>query len=128
TYLITKLMEACKVYGIKHDVVATTGVASMLTNGTTVHAYFHLNLRNESNIDKSSTDAQRIRDLQVLFIDEVSMMNKELFHTVDNMLRRIRSADNVHYRKPFGGRHIVLVGDVAQLPVIQGKPEIITTP
>ncbi|RWS19188.1 RRM3/PIF1 helicase-like protein, partial [Leptotrombidium deliense] len=33
----------------------------------------------------------------------------------------MRSPDNVHYRKPFGGRHIVLVGDVAQLPVIQGK-------
>ncbi|RWS20617.1 ATP-dependent DNA helicase PIF1-like protein, partial [Leptotrombidium deliense] len=121
TYLIRKLMEACKVFGYKHDVVATTGVASMLTQGTTIHAYFHLNLRNESNIDKSSADAQRIRELQVLFIDEVSMMEKNLFHTVDNILRRMRSPDNVHYRKPFGGRHIVLVGDVAQLPVIQGK-------
>ncbi|RWS18866.1 hypothetical protein B4U80_12401, partial [Leptotrombidium deliense] len=122
TFLIKAMMKACRLYGRKYEVLATTGVASMLTRGTTIHAFFKMNLKRESNLDKSSTHAQRIRDVEVLFIDEVSMMEKKLFQAVDGMLRRVRNPGrDDDYKKPFGGRHIVLVGDVAQLPVIQGK-------
>ena len=106
-------------------VVAPTGVAAINAGGVTIHSFFqmpfgplvpgHKGLQEQKKFNRKKIDI--IRTLDVLIIDEISMVRADLLDGIDQVLRRYK-----HNHKPFGGVQLLLIGDIQQLaPVI--KPE-----
>ena len=98
-------------------VTSTTGTSALLINGTTIHSFLGIGLGKASvdilylNIIKKPYIAKRWRDLNVLIIDEISMLDPELFDKLEQLARSIRK-NNLH----FGGIQLILSGDFLQLP------------
>ena len=123
SYLIGEIASA--LYGTKHlAVTAMTGSAALLIRGTTLHRRLSLRLAKGPaseiayNISKNRrfTAYYDILDLNLLIIDECSMLNDILFDKVSKVLQILRGNS-----KPFGGIQIVLVGDLYQLPPVEGR-------
>ncbi|OWZ08229.1 hypothetical protein PHMEG_00019259 [Phytophthora megakarya] len=89
---------------------ALTGKAATLIGGRTL-ASFLLRLRR-------AIKEKKFTPLDLLVIDEVSMMSKAEWLKVDKLLRRYKQVLGV----PFGGVHIVLVGDFLQMPPVNADP------
>lgn len=115
----------------KHFVVlAPTGVAAINAGGTTIHSFFHLplcpylpdvkELITEYQLPERYHSLSRerikiIRALDILIIDEISMVRADLLDAVDMTLRRYRRND-----RPFGGVQLLMIGDIHQLsPVVK---------
>jgi energy-coupling factor transporter ATP-binding protein EcfA2 len=108
--------------GLGHNFVflAPTGMVAMggAVRGTTIHSFFKIPfggaLRNDyvTNINQEFT-LPIIKHASMIIIDEISMVRSDVFQTIDNTLRAFMKNDS-----PFGGKQIILVGDVYQLPPI----------
>ena len=104
-------------------VTSLTGVSAILINGTTLHSYLGIGLGTGSigalstKILKKQYLRKRWLQLDCLIIDEISMLDPNLFDKLEKIARRVRRID-----KPFGGIQLVLCGDFAQLPVV-GKTD-----
>lgn len=100
-------------------VTATTGLASILIGGCTIHSFAGIGVFKSSDksmvkyICKSGELIERLNFHDVLIIDEVSMFGKLQFELLDIVLKRCRQND-----KPFGGIQLILCGDFLQLPPI----------
>lgn len=111
-----------EIFGVdrKVGVTSTTGTSSILINGTTIHSYLGLGLGNNTVenmytfIIKRKHLRERWRELNVLIIDEISMLTAELFDKIEAIARKIR----YKFHKPFGGIQLVCSGDFFQLPPI----------
>ena len=110
-------------------VTAPTGIAAINAGGMTLHSFFQLPLapyvpdstfRAEKDVHryKFSKEKKRlIRSLDLLVIDEISMVRADILDAVDAVLRRFRQP-----HLPFGGVQLLMIGDLQQLaPVV--KPE-----
>lgn len=114
-------------------IVAPTGVAAINAGGTTIHSMFHLPLSSfvpsndfvDVNLTTNrkmllsrlrlSRDKRRlIEELDLLIIDEVSMVRADILDAVDFVLKAIRR----NTREPFGGVQVMLIGDMHQLPPV----------
>ena len=98
-------------------VLAPTGVAAINAGGVTIHSFFQLPLspyvpgtKTEERYDFGKQKRQLIASVDLLIIDEISMVRADLLDAVDNVLRKYRN----HY-KPFGGVQLLMIGDLAQL-------------
>jgi len=110
-------------------VVAPTGVAAINAGGVTIHSFFQLpfgpfipdqNSANRTNTYKMNRDKIRIiRSLDLLVIDEISMVRADLLDGIDDVLRRYRS-----HNKPFGGVQLLMIGDLHQLAPVVKDDEI----
>ncbi len=110
-------------------VLAPTGVAAINAGGVTIHSFFQLpfdpylpdvkELVTEYQMPDrykslSKTKLNIIRTLELLIIDEISMVRADLLDAIDMMLRRYRRSS-----RPFGGVQLLMIGDVHQLaPVV----------
>ena len=100
-------------------VTSTTGTSALLIGGTTLHSYLGIGLGTGSvdflvrKIKAKKWIRDRWIDLDILIIDEISMLSPVLFDKLEKLARVIR--DNT---MPFGGIQLVLTGDFCQLPVI----------
>ena len=102
-------------------VVAPTGIAAINAGGVTIHSFFQLPLhpfipgvKMESKFAFSKEKRSIIRTIDVLIIDEISMVRSDLLDAVDSVLRRFRDRT-----KPFGGVQLLMIGDLQQLtPVV----------
>lgn len=100
-------------------VTASTGIAAIALNGTTVHSFACIGLGNESKevlagkVAKMYMGKKRWTDCDVLIVDEVSMLDGALLDKLEYMARHIRG-NNL----PFGGIQLILTGDFLQLPPI----------
>ena len=100
-------------------VTSTTGTSAILINGVTLHSYLGIGLGNSDAgslylmIQKRPNILRRWKDLDILIIDEISMLSPELFDKLEYLARVIRRNN-----KPFGGIQIILSGDFLQLPVV----------
>ena len=102
-------------------VLAPTGIAAVNAGAMTIHSFFQFGLgpfvkgviepKSDFRINKSKLEL--IRNLQLLIIDEVSMVRADLMDHIDVELRRIRRNS-----KPFGGVQFLMIGDLQQLPPI----------
>ena len=102
-------------------VLAPTGIAAVNAGAMTIHSFFQFGLgpfvkgviepKSDYRIKKSKLEL--IRNLQLLIIDEVSMVRADLMDHIDVELRRIRRNS-----KPFGGVQLFMIGDLQQLPPI----------
>ena len=107
-------------------VVAPTGVAAINAGGVTVHSFFQLplspfvpNASIKSRFDFSKEKKKIIRTIDMLVIDEISMVRSDLLDAIDATLRRLR-ADS----RPFGGVQLLMIGDLQQLtPVVTPEDE-----
>lgn len=95
--------------------LAPTGIAAVGIGGQTIHSFFHFppGLIEVSTL-KPLRDPILIRKLDLLVIDEISMVNANLMDALDKALRLNRGKMN----SPFGGAQVILVGDLAQLPPV----------
>ena len=101
-------------------VVAPTGVAAINAKGVTIHSFFQLPFdpfipgRNNLQRKFGKNKIDIIRSLDLLIIDEVSMVRADVLDAIDEVLRRFKDRN-----KPFGGVHLLLIGDLQQLsPVV----------
>ncbi len=106
-------------------VVAPTGVAAINAGGMTIHSFFQLSFapqigeESEQNAQKHITKKKLniIRSLDLLVIDEISMVRADVLDAIDRTLRRIRKTT-----KPFGGVQLLMIGDLQQLaPVVKNE-------
>lgn len=107
-------------------VVAPTGVAAINAGGVTIHSFFQLPLspfipdaRIKERYNFSKEKRKIISSIDVLVIDEISMVRSDLLDAIDSVLRRFRGNG-----KPFGGVQLLMVGDLQQLtPVVTPEDE-----
>lgn len=112
-------------------VLAPTGIAAVNAGGVTLHSFFHLpfkpllpddpelqvrNLR--QRLRHTSEQQKLIRELELIVIDEVSMVRADIIDFIDKVLRLYSG----RFREPFGGKQLLLVGDIFQLePVVTSE-------
>ena len=122
-------------------IVAPTGIAALNAGGVTIHSFFQLpfagfipefgaqpafseTLKFETkdtllrHFAMNKTRKQLIRNIELLIIDEVSMLRADLLDAIDWTLRNIR---RVH--EPFGGVQVLFIGDLLQLPPVVKQEE-----
>jgi len=100
-------------------VVAPTGVAALNVGGVTIHSLFHFPPKIHEDEDiKLVYDRKLYQKLELLIIDEVSMVRSDLMDSIDKFLRKNRSNNT-----PFGGVQLLLIGDPFQLPPVVQKQE-----
>lgn len=106
-------------------IVAPTGVAAINAGGVTIHSFFQLSFGPLLNSENESAQQNRfskekiniIRSLDLLVIDEISMVRADLLDAVDRVLRRFRNRS-----KAFGGVQLLMIGDLQQLsPVVKNN-------
>lgn len=123
SYLLKCIINNFNKNNIKYVVTAPTGIASINVNGQTLTSLFGISPKNDTinsifndkgifkeNIIKPHVK-EIIKTLDILIIDEISMITKDLFNIIDIFCRYIRK---IKY-KPFGGLRIILFGDFLQL-------------
>lgn len=112
-------------------IVAPTGVAAINAGGMTIHSFFQLPLSPfvpeanfKNRFDYSKEKRKIIRTLDLLIIDEISMVRSDVLDAIDSVLRRFRE-----HEKPFGGVQLLMIGDLQQLtPVVTPEDEVILQP
>ena len=112
-------------------VVAPTGVAAINAGGVTIHSFFQLpfspfvpGAKVKSKFDFSSEKRKIIASIDLLIIDEISMVRADLLDAIDGVLRRFRD-----HNQPFGGVQLLMIGDLAQLtPVVTPEDERMLKP
>ena len=99
-------------------VLAPTGVAALNVKGQTIHSFFRLK---PGFVDSAAIKPNRqrlLKELELLIIDEISMVRADVFDGIDRSLRLARGND-----KPFGGVQICVIGDLFQLPPVVSTKE-----
>lgn len=116
----------------KHVVLAPTGIAAINAGGSTLHSFFklpfHPLLPDDPNLSLQKgriheffkypkPHRKLLEELELVIIDEISMVRADIIDAVDRILR----VYSHNLREPFGGKQLLLVGDVFQLePVVKG--------
>ncbi|MFQ3181418.1 MAG: hypothetical protein ACI9Z4_001012 [Polaribacter sp.] len=106
-------------------IVAPTGVAAINAKGVTIHSFFQMpfgpilpnQIANTSNAQRkfSKTKIDIIKSLDLVIIDEISMVRADLLDGIDQVMRRYKNRNKV-----FGGAQILMIGDLQQLaPVVK---------
>ena len=126
SFLVREVVAQLEAKGRKVALTATTGIAAVLIGGVTLMSQFRIfpdDLSGPSSVNVKRLTAntffmKALKAIQTLIIDEVSMLDVDLFERVDIMLKHAH-----HSGAPFGGIQVVLVGDFFQLPpVAKNKP------
>lgn len=124
----TTFLRKLKEYSPKRMVVvAPTGVAAINAQGATIHSFFQLPFSpyipdmsyKESNMHYRFGKEKKnlIKSLDLIIIDEISMVRSDLLDAIDSVLRKFRDRS-----KPFGGVQLLMIGDLQQLaPVTKDK-------
>ena len=111
-------------------VVAPTGVAAINAGGTTMHSFFQLPFTpflptaegRKNLIEKMKMQGNRrkvLQELELLVIDEISMVRADVLDSVDTILRHVRYRNN----EPFGGVQVIFIGDMFQLSPVATDEE-----
>lgn len=99
---------------------APTGIAALNINGVTLHSTFGFrNLVVENNINLSQNQCELFKSIDTIIIDEISMVRVDVFHQIDKILQYANNNS-----KLFGGKQIILIGDLFQLPPVAKKEEV----
>ncbi|KAF5314576.1 hypothetical protein D9611_007202 [Ephemerocybe angulata] len=124
TSVIKALLQWFKERGESYRmiVVAPTGAAASIVNGSTYHSFLGVNTNAArgcvtSKNSASLTEARsRMRGVEYIFLDEISMVSCQDLFLIDGRLKDITRMDD----SPFGGINMIVAGDFAQLPPAKG--------
>lgn len=119
TTFLRALLDATELRSV---VVAPSGIAALNAGGQTAHSLFKLPpalIRPEDL--RRVRDGRMLRSLDLLVIDEVSMVRSDLMDAIDRSMRLHRGSS-----RPFGGVKLLCVGDSAQLPPVVQSDEVET--
>lgn len=122
----------------KQIILAPTGIAAINAGGSTLHSFFKIpfhpllpndsmfSVRNIRNTLKYNSEKMKIiREVELIIIDEISMVRADIIDFIDKVLR-IYSRN---MREPFGGKQLLLVGDIYQLePVMREEDRRLLSP
>ncbi len=127
----TFLKYICQTTKKRFIVLAPTGIAAINAGGSTLHSFFklpfHPLLPDDPNFSLSGNRLQKtlrysadhrklIKNIELVIIDEISMVRADIIDFIDKVLRYYSQ----NMREPFGGKQLLLVGDIYQLePVIK---------
>ena len=110
------LVDAFRSMGQRVAVTGTTATAAGNIGGVTLHRFLQLSKGFESGLNPSNPLWPALQEITVLVIDEISMATAQLRAATDHVLRR---AALPHKRRaPFGGRTVIAIGDLCQLPPV----------
>lgn len=118
SYILKYITNYLRNVNKKYAITALTGCAAILINGQTIHSYLCLGLNNNSATyvyNKYKNALKKINNLNVIIIDEISMMDSDLLEKINKLLCLIKNN-----KYPFGGIQIIFIGDFCQLPPING--------
>lgn len=122
----------------KHVILAPTGIAAINARGSTLHSFFklpfHPLLPNDQQyapryirqtLKYNSEKIKMLRELELIIIDEISMVRADIIDFIDKVLRIYCH----NMREPFGGKQLLLVGDIYQLePVVREEDRQLLRP
>lgn len=125
----TFLRYVCKNTKKKHVILAPTGIAAINAGGCTIHSFFKLpfhplvpddtryaGCRLRDFLRYNKAHIKLLRELELIVIDEISMVRADIIDFIDRILRTYTG----NWRIPFGGKQMLLIGDVFQLePVVK---------
>lgn len=129
----TFLKEIVRQTSKRFAVVAPTGVAAINAGGVTIHSFFQLplcpylpdvkELVTEYQMPERMRSLRKervriLRTLDLLIIDEISMVRADILDAIDDTLKRYRRND-----RPFGGVQLLMIGDIQQLPPVVRESE-----
>ena len=138
TTLLRKIIDSTHKQAI---IVAPTGIAALNAGGVTIHSFFQLPFGGfipEFNVAAQFSDSMKleskdslmrhfsmnnqrknlIRNMELLIVDEVSMLRADLLDAIDWTLRNVRKIN-----RPFGGVQVLFIGDLLQLPPVVKQEE-----
>jgi ATP-dependent exoDNAse (exonuclease V) alpha subunit len=124
THTLNLFKEWAFVQGKACVVTASTGIASTHIGGSTIHSFSGIGIKSvitASDLRKIYDNNFKYRDLvevDILVVDEVSMIDANFINLLDYVLKEIRKNS-----KPFGGVQVVFVGDFFQLPPVVKEGE-----
>lgn len=107
-------------------VVAPTGIAAINAQGTTIHSFFQLGFgplipgaqQTSKKYKFRKSKLQLIRSVDLIVIDEISMVRADVLDAIDGVLRQYRDRS-----KPFGGVQMLMIGDMQQLAPVAKEDE-----
>ncbi|CAK0745320.1 ATP-dependent DNA helicase PIF1 [Gammaproteobacteria bacterium] len=110
-----------KYHDLNVHITSTTGISAYNIQGITLHSYMGFGTGEQSirtlytRMKRNVTCIDRIKETDILVVDEISMLSAELFEKIDSLLRIVRNNNC-----PFGGIRVIFSGDLLQLkPVIK---------
>lgn len=124
TTLLKHLITTLRTQGKKVVIVAPTGIAALQAGGMTIHRFFRLDTKilmpEDRNIDALKDNRlETLKAMDILLIDEVSMVRCDLLDAVDTCMRR-----SLQDERPFGGKQVIMVGDIFQIPPVVKKEDV----
>lgn len=107
-------------------VLAPTGIAAINAHAQTIHSFFKFSfspyipktININTQDDAETYEDEILKELEMIIIDEISMVRADLLDRIDNKLRQVRRNN-----KPFGGVQLLLIGDLMQLPPVVTKTD-----
>lgn len=124
TYVLTQYIRYLRLHEIDVAVTASTGIAATHMNGTTIHAWSGMGIKDSfessdyKRLKSRHNLVERLKDTKVLIIDEVSMLHAKQVDLLDEILRTVRENETA-----FGGMQVIFSGDFFQLPPVGNKGE-----
>ncbi|EAL60805.1 hypothetical protein DDB_G0293212 [Dictyostelium discoideum AX4] len=137
SYLLHVMIKELSKRGIRSFVTATTGIAALNIGGTTIHSFAGIRLGNQPFkflLEAAYGKKNNWKSCEVLIVDEISMLDGDLFDNLEKIARIIRLKSNLKYgykkkieypdpsKLPWGGIQVVLSGDFYQLPPVPSPP------
>lgn len=126
TFVLNEFIRRAKKAKKRIAITASTGIAATHIGGTTIHSWAGLGIRDSITeqdhrwLRESARLMKRYNNLDVLIIDEVSMLHGRRLDMINEICKLLRESD-----EPFGGLQIVLTGDLFQLPPIDREAKTI---
>ncbi len=125
TYLLNQYIHYLKAHNVEVAVTASTGIAATHLQGTTIHSWSGIGVRDhltQKDLEKLLTTERIKRNYKktkVLIIDEISMLHQHQLDMVDVIARYILNCEQA-----FGGIQVVLCGDFFQLPPVSSGSSV----
>jgi hypothetical protein len=119
SYVLREYISYLRKHGIRYAVTASTGIASTHINGTTIHAWSGIGIKQSLRsyeldaLEEKQNLYKRWNETHVLIIDEVSMLHASFVDMLDKVAKHMRRNE-----KPFGGIQVIFTGDFFQLPPV----------
>ena len=126
TYTLNNIIRELKRKGKIVAVTASTGIASTHINGSTIHSWSSIGIRDKLSeedfwkIRNNKFSHDRINSADVLVIDEISMLHDYRFDLVNDVCKFVCGNRN----KPFAGKQVIVVGDFFQLPPVNKNSNV----